>query len=122
MKKWMVVASVLGLLVCGAAMLSYAQGPGSHGDFAGGPGHGRGMGMMLHELNLTDAQKAQVKQIMQANHATMKMMCRDLTASMSVAPGRPKRLTAPPRGAASGASVGVHFYLSSRRRVSTSAT
>ncbi len=30
------------------------------------------MGMAMHELNLTDAQRAQVKTIMQANHATMK--------------------------------------------------
>ena len=30
------------------------------------------MGMMLHELNLTDAQKEQVKTIMKANHASMK--------------------------------------------------
>ena len=74
MKKWMVVVSVLGLMLCGVATLSYAQGPGpgakAHG--WGGPGGGPGMGMMLHELNLTDAQKAQVKTIMQANHATMK--------------------------------------------------
>jgi periplasmic protein CpxP/Spy len=71
MKKWMIAASVLALVLCGAAMVSYAQGPKPHEAFAGGPGHGPGMGM-LHELNLTDAQKAQVKQIMQANHATMK--------------------------------------------------
>ena len=30
------------------------------------------MGMMLHELNLTDAQKTQVKTIMQKNHTFMK--------------------------------------------------
>ena len=30
------------------------------------------MGFMARELNLTDAQKAQVKTIMQANHANMK--------------------------------------------------
>jgi len=54
--------------------LSYAQGPGPGGKAHGwgGPGGGPGMGMMLHELNLTDAQKAQVKTIMQANHAAMK--------------------------------------------------
>jgi len=74
MKKWMVVVSVLGLMLCGVGMLSYAQGPGpgGKGHGWGGPGGGPGMGMMLHELNLTDAQKAQVKTIMQANHATMK--------------------------------------------------
>jgi protein CpxP len=69
--KLMVVASVMALLLCSASMIAYAQGPGG----PGGKGHGwggPGMGMALHELNLTDAQKAQVKTIMQANHASMK--------------------------------------------------
>ena len=78
MKKLMVVASVLALLLCGTAMLSYAQGPGPHAAFAGGPGHGPGMGMNLRELNLTDAQKAQVKTIMQANHASMKTVMQQM--------------------------------------------
>jgi protein CpxP len=72
--KLMVVASVMALLLCGTAMVANAQGPGpgGKGHGWGGPGGGPGMGMMLHELNLTDAQKAQVKTIMQANHTTMK--------------------------------------------------
>ena len=78
--KLMLVASVLALLLCGAAMIAYAQGPGPeamggpHG--MGGPGHG--MGFMARELNLTDAQKAQVKTIMQANHANMKPVMQQL--------------------------------------------
>jgi len=50
--KLMLVASVLALLLCGAAMIAYAQGPGPeamggpHG--MGGPGHG--MGFMAREL------------------------------------------------------------------------
>ena len=72
MKKWMVVASVLALVLCGTVMVSFAQEAGPHKAFMGGPGHGPGMGMMLHELNLTDAQKEQVHAIMKANHATMK--------------------------------------------------
>jgi protein CpxP len=70
--KLMVVVSVMALVLCGAAMVAYAQGPegGPHHGW-GGPGHG-GMGFMARELNLTDAQKAQVKTIMQANHANMK--------------------------------------------------
>lgn len=80
MKKWMVVVSVLGLMLCGVAMLSYAQGPGPSGKAHGwgGPGGGHGMGMMLHELNLTDAQKEQVKTIMKANHATMKPLMQQM--------------------------------------------
>ena len=80
MRKLLVVVSVMGLLLCGAAMVGYAQGPegGPHGGFGGpGPG-GHGMGMALRELNLTDAQKAQVKTIMQANHATMKPLMQQM--------------------------------------------
>lgn len=71
--KFLVVASVMALLLCGATMIAYAQGPegGPHHGM-GGPGGGPGMGFWGRELNLTDAQKAQVKTIMQANHATMK--------------------------------------------------
>lgn len=64
--KLMVVASVLALLLCGATIFAYAQGPGGEG--FGGPGHGH-MGFLARELNLTDAQKAQVKTIIQANSA-----------------------------------------------------
>jgi protein CpxP len=67
MKKCLVVVSVLALMLGSAATLSFAQGPSSHHGFGG-----HGMGLALHELNLTDAQKAQVKQIMEANHTTMK--------------------------------------------------
>lgn len=72
--KLMVVGVVLALLLCGVAMVAYGQGPGPEGmgghHGMGGPGHG--MGFMARELNLTDSQKAQVKTIMQANHANMK--------------------------------------------------
>ena len=73
--KLMVVTSVLALLLCGATMFAYAQGPGGEG-FAG-PGHGY-MGFLARELNLTDAQKAQVKTIMQANKASMKTVMQQL--------------------------------------------
>jgi periplasmic protein CpxP/Spy len=78
--KWMVVASVMALLLCGAVMVAYAQGPGGgpHNGWSG-PGHGPGgMGFMMRELNLTDAQKAQVKSIMQANRASMKPVMQQL--------------------------------------------
>lgn len=68
--KLLVVASVMALLLSGGIMVAYAQGPegmGHHG--WGGPGSG--MAFLGRELNLTDAQKAQVKAIMQANHAQM---------------------------------------------------
>jgi Spy/CpxP family protein refolding chaperone len=71
--KLMVAVSVMALVLCGATMVAFAQGPGPEGKaFVGGHGHGPGMGFWGRELNLTDAQKTQVKTIMQANHATMK--------------------------------------------------
>jgi protein CpxP len=74
MKKHLAV-SLMALLLCGGALVVNAQGPegGPHKAW-GGPGHGMGTGLALHELNLTDAQKAQVKELMQANHANMKTM------------------------------------------------
>ena len=71
--KLMVVRSVMALLLCGATIFAYAQGPGPDSKASlGGTGHGHGMGYLAPELNLTDAQKAEIKTIMQANHASMK--------------------------------------------------
>jgi protein CpxP len=69
--KLIVIVSVMALMLCGAAMIAYAQGP-EGGPHHGWGGPGGGMGFLARELNLTDAQKAQVKTIMQANHANMK--------------------------------------------------
>src|SRR6516164_10198612 len=61
--------SLLGLMLGPAAILN-AQG---HGMMAGGGfGYDHGpMGHMFRDLNLTDAQKQQVKSIMEANKTTM---------------------------------------------------
>lgn len=71
--KFTAAIGLLALMLCGAAMLSHAQGP--MGPMGGGPGfggpHGGHMGPMFHDLNLTDAQKEQVKSIMDANKSTM---------------------------------------------------
>ncbi len=73
--KLAVVAVALTL----SAGIAFAQGEGRgqgsmpmhhgmHGDFMGG----HGLGLPLHQLNLTDDQKAQIKQIFQSEHANMK--------------------------------------------------
>jgi periplasmic protein CpxP/Spy len=66
--------SVLGLaLVAGIAFAEQQGGPmhhgmrGMHRGFGGDPG----MAMMLHRLNLTEDQKAQVKKIFEAEKPTM---------------------------------------------------
>jgi protein CpxP len=93
--KLMVVVSVMALLLCGAAMIASAQGPGGpEGPGFHGPHSAFGpMGHMLHELNLTDAQKEQVKSLMQANHANMK------TVMQQMSENRKALLTATANGA-----------------------
>ena len=69
-KFWMVAVAMLALLVGGVALLSYAQESATSTTQKAWHGrHGR-MAYMARELNLTDAQKAQIKQIFQANKAT----------------------------------------------------
>ena len=69
--------SVLGLALI--AVLAFAQQEGGRGPMhhgmrgMHGPGMGDpGFGMMLHQLNLTDDQKAQVKKILEAEKPNMK--------------------------------------------------
>lgn len=78
-----------GLALCaGMAMAQDETAPppgpkhGMHGAFAGGPE----FGMFLHQLNLTDDQKAQIKQIFQSEKETVKpLMQQEMTAHMQLA-------------------------------------
>jgi Spy/CpxP family protein refolding chaperone len=77
-KFWSVAVALLALVLCGTAMLSYAQQKDAEGASGwGGHGHGH-MGFMARELNLTDAQKQQVKTIMQSNRASMHPLMQQL--------------------------------------------
>lgn len=70
MRNRIIVIASIAVLVIGAAVLAVGhgfQGPGGHG---GGPGHGEMLEHMARELNLTDAQKEQVKGIMESTEAT----------------------------------------------------
>lgn len=64
--KWIGAITILALMFCGGAVMSYAQGPGGPGWHAHGP-----MGHMFRDLNLTDAQHQQVKALMEANKTAM---------------------------------------------------
>jgi Spy/CpxP family protein refolding chaperone len=68
----MFAAAIIAVLVCGAVIYSYAQqaDDASPKPEWSGHHHGNHMGYMAKALNLTDAQKEQIKSIMQANHAT----------------------------------------------------
>jgi Spy/CpxP family protein refolding chaperone len=70
LRKTSVIAAVAGalLLIVAAVAFSHGhmgrhQGPPREGGFRGGPGPRDGLGPILHDLNLTEDQKAQVKKI-----------------------------------------------------------
>ena len=65
--------ALLALMLCGTGMLSYAQGGGAWGGHAGYFGH------MATVLNLTPAQKQQIKTIMEAQSATTRPLMQQLT-------------------------------------------
>jgi protein CpxP len=72
-KKYLMTALIVAL-AAGLAVTVFAQGPRW--------GHGRHEGRMLHwmssELNLTDAQQAQIKTILQAEHAKIQPLVQQL--------------------------------------------
>ncbi len=77
-KFWSVAVALLALVLCGTALLSYAQ-EADAAPAAGWHGHGQHhMAWMAKELNLTDAQKQEVKTMMQSQHATMRPLVQQL--------------------------------------------
>jgi len=71
MKFWSFAIALLAIALCGAVALSYAQQTNTAANAAGWSGHRHGhMGYLARELNLTDAQKAQIKTMTQAQRAT----------------------------------------------------
>jgi Spy/CpxP family protein refolding chaperone len=69
-KFWSVAVALLALVLCGTAVMSSAQQNDATGAQAwSGHRHGH-MGFMAKQLNLTDAQKAQIKTIMQSQRTT----------------------------------------------------
>jgi protein CpxP len=69
---------LMALMLCGAATLSYTQDNQTSGAAAwGGHRHGQ-MGQVAKELNLTDAQKAQIKTMRQAQRATLRPLMQQM--------------------------------------------
>ncbi len=80
-KFWMVAAAMFALVLGGAVILSYAQESATSTTQRAWHGrHGR-MAYMARELNLTDAQKAEVKQIFQANKASGPPLMQQMAAN-----------------------------------------
>ena len=78
---WMVAIALLALVLCGTAMLSYAQeakpvpANGWHGS------HHERMAALARELNLTDAQKEQIRNIVKANRQNNLPLYQQLAAT-----------------------------------------
>jgi Spy/CpxP family protein refolding chaperone len=66
-KFWMVAAALMALVLGSFAMLSYAQDNATASPQNTWRGHRGHMGRLARELNLTDAQKTQIKDIFKAN-------------------------------------------------------
>ena len=69
-KFWMTAVAMLALVLGGVAMLSYAQESATAASQKEWHGRRSHMGYLMRELNLTDAQRTQVKEIFQANKQT----------------------------------------------------
>jgi len=90
--SWMFAVALLAVVVCGAVMISYAQQSDNTAAPAwGGHRHGGHMAYMAKALNLTDAQKGQIKSIMQANRASnrplMQQMAQNRVAMLTATSG-----------------------------------
>jgi protein CpxP len=98
-KFWSVAVALLALVLCGTAMLTYAQETAA-APAEGWHGHGQHhMAWMAKQLNLTDAQKEQIKSMMQAQRATTRPLMQQL------AENRQAMLTATASGAFDQAKV-----------------
>jgi len=101
-KFWMFAVAMLVVVLCGAVIFSYAQqtdNSSSPEPVWAGHHHGGHMGYMFKALNLTDAQKAQIKSIMQASRTTNRPLMQQM------AQNRLAMLTATSNGAFDQAKV-----------------
>lgn len=79
MKKWMVLAAMLVMLA--GVGTAFAQAPGPDGPRRGPRGpHQRMYNYLARQLQLTDAQKAQIKTLWQAEKPTMQPLMKQLAA------------------------------------------
>ena len=80
MKRLGIWSSVALLLVGVGIIVAQANSPGRHG--WGGPGwsHRGPLGYVAHELNLSDAQKAQIKSMWEAERPTVASLVQELAS------------------------------------------
>jgi len=91
--SWKFAVALLAVLLCGTLMIGYAQQTDDASPKAAWTGHRHGghMGYMAKALNLTDAQKQQIKSIWQANRASsgplMQQMAQNRLAMLTATSG-----------------------------------
>jgi Spy/CpxP family protein refolding chaperone len=74
-KKWSAVAAIVATLALMGSVIAFSQGPQGPppgGGFRGGPGPRDGLGPIARDLNLTDAQQAEIKKITESFQASTK--------------------------------------------------
>ena len=80
MKRFAIWSSVALLLVGIGIIVARADGPGRHGWGSPGFGHAGPLGYVAHELNLSDAQKAQIKSMWEAERPTVASLVQELAS------------------------------------------
>lgn len=99
-KFGMIAAALLAMVLCGAAIFSYAQQNNDEATAPAWAGHKHEqMARIAKELNLTDAQKQQIKTMMQAQRTTLRPLMQQ------VATNRKAMLTATSNGTFNQAQV-----------------
>jgi len=78
--SWMFAVALLAVVLCGAMMISYAQQTDNTNPKPAWAGHHHGehMAYLAKALNLTDAQKDQVKSIMQGNRTNTRPLMQQM--------------------------------------------
>jgi Spy/CpxP family protein refolding chaperone len=78
-KVWSVAVALLALVLCGTAILAYAQQNDDNSGASAWAGHRHGhMAYLAKQLNLTDAQKQQIKTMAEAQRTTMRPLMQQM--------------------------------------------
>ena len=80
MKRVMIWSSVALLLVAIGIIVARADGSGQHGWDGRGWSHHGPLGYVAHELNLSDAQKSQIKSMWEAERPTVASLVQELAS------------------------------------------
>ena len=80
MKRFMIWSTVALLLVAIGVIVARANGSGRHGWGGRGWSHHGPLGYVAHELNLSDAQKSQIKSMWEAERPTVASLVQELAS------------------------------------------